>query len=167
MSAVRRGRAGPRTALPSYFLAMSRRYHRSNVSGVTRVLSFASSLRPSALAGRASLRRCASEKRMRLPRRCARNTAFSARRYARTVCWSRVIQPAIVTSKNCNGRFDMRGRYPMWRLIPQRVALDAPREKRRDFIAALGWHRTGAIFAISKRPIPDLEREQLRHGAGR
>lgn len=97
MSLVRRGWLQPRLALPSYLQATRLRYHLSKVSGVTKVSIFASALRPSLLAARASLRRCGSAKRTRWLRSCARTTAFSASRYSVTCWWSGVIQPAIVT----------------------------------------------------------------------
>jgi hypothetical protein len=68
-------------------------------------------LRPSFFAALASLRRCASVYRMRRPRSCSRKTAFSASKYSVTACWLRVIQPATVMSRNCNGKLDMAERY--------------------------------------------------------
>ncbi len=51
ISAAVLGRPALRAWLPSYLLAISLRYHRSNVSGVTRVPISKSPLRPIFLAG--------------------------------------------------------------------------------------------------------------------
>ena len=89
--------------LPSYFLAISCRCHRSSVSGVITVPISKSPLRATALALTASRRRCRSLNRRRLPPSCSRRARFSACRYSIKSCWCRFTQPAKINIKNCSG----------------------------------------------------------------
>ena len=73
-------------ALPSYFLAMSCRYHRSKVSGVTIVPSAKSRFLPMTLALLARRRRWLSVNKMRPVPICSRSTRVSACRYSMTSC---------------------------------------------------------------------------------
>jgi hypothetical protein len=86
---ITRGRPGPGRRLYVHLSAISFRYQRNRVSGVTRVSSSLNSLRPSACAFRASRQRSVSVKRRCFPPRRALSTRFSSCRYAMTSsCWA-------------------------------------------------------------------------------
>jgi hypothetical protein len=67
-----------RWAVPSYFFAMSSRYQRRIVSGVTRPASCSKTRRPRTRPFTASRRRWASVKRRRRSPSCSRSTRFSS-----------------------------------------------------------------------------------------
>ena len=74
------GRPRRRRALPSYFRAISLRYQRRIVSGVTMLATCARIRRPSFWPRTASRRRWASVRRSGRGPRCSRRTRFSSRR---------------------------------------------------------------------------------------
>jgi hypothetical protein len=75
---ITRGRPGPGPRLYVQLRAISCRYQRNRVSGVTRVSSSLNSLRPSVCAFRASRQRSASVKRRCFPPGRALSTRFSS-----------------------------------------------------------------------------------------
>jgi hypothetical protein len=104
-----------------------------------------------------------------------RRTAFSASRYSVTSRWSRVIQPATVNSRNCNGKLDI---VPT---LPPPLALRTQRqrfgriEEVSDFLGhsdvRITKTRYAHLTADSKRAAAALvdsryEREHDRGGRG-
>jgi hypothetical protein len=77
---------------------------------------------------------------------CSRSTVFSAIRYSITFCWSRVIHPATVNSKNCSGTLEIVGFYPAVSLaaeLKRRLSGVASAWIFADFAAIEFWHTTG------------------------
>src|SRR5438067_3369865 len=102
-SALVRGRPGRRAFELSYFFAMSVRYHRRIVSGVTMPTIPPSRRRPRALPFTARRRRWSSVRRSRRRPCAARRTRFSSSRYSMTACCCRLTQPARTRTTKASG----------------------------------------------------------------
>jgi hypothetical protein len=146
----------PRRAVLSYLFAMSSRYQRRIVSGVTRPPSWSSTRRPSALPFAASGRRWALVKRRRRPPSCSRRTRFSSWRNSTISSWRRLTQPANTSSKNCSGATDTSA------ILPRRdpSSAGATRERRAaSMILSDGFARscagTGRRHAGASESDPD------------